>query len=299
MTQPEFEFNPGLVDDLARRRGVLFLGSGVSASARTRSGGRIKDWVGFLNACISQIGDAVDKKLAVDALNDKDHLLCAEICARALGSDDWRQLAINEFSQIADPSPLHEAIWRLNQRLIVTTNYDKLLEDSYAKYNKQSTRFPDVFVLSDNSILKVFRTQDDAIVKLHGTIDKPEDIILTRSDYVQGAFSSAAYENFLFSMMTNYTVIFIGFSFTDPWVLQIIEKAHFLSKANRPHYAFMKGPVAQRIKDIQRTVRGVSVIEYPGDGDHGALPPLLAKLAAAVQRRQKEIFAAIAVAEQA
>lgn len=40
-------FNSDLVDDLARQKVILFLGAGVSASATTRSGTRMKGWGGI------------------------------------------------------------------------------------------------------------------------------------------------------------------------------------------------------------------------------------------------------------
>ncbi|MFD2836555.1 hypothetical protein ACFS3C_08295 [Azotobacter vinelandii] len=40
--------NPDLINDLAERRTVIFVGAGVSAGVTTRSGGRLKVWDAFL-----------------------------------------------------------------------------------------------------------------------------------------------------------------------------------------------------------------------------------------------------------
>lgn len=101
-------FNADLVDDLARQKVVLFVGAGVSASATTRAGGRIKGWESFLrDMCLK-----VDTELAQQAeefISKKDFLLACEILQTAL-SDEWEKLVSDEFGQMAEPSPLHKAL---------------------------------------------------------------------------------------------------------------------------------------------------------------------------------------------
>ena len=88
------EFNADLVDDLARRRVVLFLGAGVSASAATRTGGRIKGWEAFLNEMNGKAGAAV-KEQVTRLLDQKDYLLACEILQMDLG-ERWEREIVQE-----------------------------------------------------------------------------------------------------------------------------------------------------------------------------------------------------------
>lgn len=94
--------NADLIDDLARQRVALFLGSGVSASAVTNSGNRIRQWEPFLRHCAELIVDEAGKALVKRLLDDKDFLIACEFLRRRLG-DKWGQLLHDEFAQIASP----------------------------------------------------------------------------------------------------------------------------------------------------------------------------------------------------
>jgi uncharacterized protein YggL (DUF469 family) len=64
-------FNADLIEDLATKRVVLFIGSGVSASGVTRTGSRIRQWHSFLEFANSRLGDEARQQLVKAYLEEK------------------------------------------------------------------------------------------------------------------------------------------------------------------------------------------------------------------------------------
>src|SRR5688572_27160204 len=101
------EFNPDLIEDLAARRTVLFLGTGVTSSALTVSGTRIKQWEEFLRFLSTKMKDVSAKEQAIKIIDEKDYLMSCEIIREDLGPDIWDEELRKEFAQTANISELH------------------------------------------------------------------------------------------------------------------------------------------------------------------------------------------------
>ena len=54
------------------------------------------------------------------------------------------------------------------------------------------------------------------LIKLHGSIDQPETIVLTRTDYARARADRKEMFNFLRSQMIETAFLFVGFSLSDP-----------------------------------------------------------------------------------
>jgi SIR2-like domain len=54
------------------------------------------------------------------------------------------------------------------------------------------------------------------LVKLHGSIDQPETIVLTRSDYARAREDRKEMLSFLRGEMAETAFLFVGFSLSDP-----------------------------------------------------------------------------------
>lgn len=136
------QFNQDLINDLAKRKVVLFLGSGVTSSAIARSGQRVKGWPAFLRHAASLIENTNIRNHVLIRIERDDFLLACEVIKSNIDPDRWKTLLYEEFAQIAEPSELHKFILRLNQRIILTTNFDKLIENTFAIVNPDATRYP-------------------------------------------------------------------------------------------------------------------------------------------------------------
>ena len=289
MTDPIF--NRDLVNDVARGRVVVFVGSGVSASAKTRGGKSIRSWEAFLKHAASHVEAVSDRSLINELISGKDYLMACEILKESLASQAWADLIYEEFSQVGEPSDLHKAIVSLDQRIILTTNFDKLLENTWPQTSGLSTHYPQVVSNISSDIFKIYKEDKKVIVKLHGTIDDPEGMVFAKADYVKKAFSSWVYNQFVESLLVTHTFIFIGFSMADPALSLLVENYAQKYPTARPHYIFQGGKGEPRLAEVAKRLRKLYIINYDDTNHHAALAPLVEELARQGRERRKEILA--------
>ena len=122
-------FNADLVNDIANRRVVVFVGAGASKWAKTNDEQGFKDWFGFLEYASKSASPKI-QKLVKERLEAKDFLIASELLKTSL-AERWTGILEAEYQKAAETSRLHKAIISLNQRIIVTTNFDKLIENSW------------------------------------------------------------------------------------------------------------------------------------------------------------------------
>ena len=209
-----FNFNADLVNDIAKRKVVVFVGAGVSRWAKPHSGKDFKDWPGFLKHASEGI-PAKAKKMVLDRIEAKDYLIASELIKSNL-ADKWTEILASEFQQAADTSRLHKAIISLEQRVIVTTNFDKLIENAWNESG--ISRYPRVVSKIDQQVFKLFRDDENYLIKIHGSIDEPGEIVFDKTSYQRAAFSNLFYQDLIKTLLLTHTFLFIGFSMDDPAV---------------------------------------------------------------------------------
>jgi hypothetical protein len=213
-------FNANLLADLAHRRVVVFLGSGVSSSAQTRAGTRMMGWERFLVLCCDSVSSDPIKRLIKNLLKQKDYLSACELLKSQL-SEKWEYLLRAEYGQVATPSNLHKAIINLDQRIYITTNFDKMLENAWRDNDTTSTHYPKVLNSATPAAFNMLRDDSKYIIKLHGDIDNISEMIFTKTEYIKGAFENNIYSEFLSVLFLTHTFLFIGFSMNDPAISQL------------------------------------------------------------------------------
>lgn len=118
-------------------------------------------------------------------------------------------------------SPVHTVLWKISER-IITTNYDKALE----KYKPNDLHAK---IFDNKNPFQSLRSQlEEAkfLYKIHGDYENPESITLFESDYKE------IYKNYnedtLSTFFKGKTLLFIGFSLTDPFVNALFTKIKML-----------------------------------------------------------------------
>jgi hypothetical protein len=118
-------------------------------------------------------------------------------------------------SKIQDNEELKEL---LNENVvidgIITTNWDKLLENLFPKL-KVYTGQSDLFFKHPQSIGEIF--------KIHGCISKYSSLILSKNDYENFNKKNAYLAAKLLSIFLENPVIFIGYSITDKNITDLLE----------------------------------------------------------------------------
>ena len=110
------------------------------------------------------------------------------------------------------PSCLHQdltALYRNPAHLrIVTTNFDTLFEEA-AKERFGAEQ--EIFRAPALPLGRHF----NGIIHIHGSVDKPEDMILTDADFGRAYLTDGWAKNFLLDLFKAFTVLFIGYGHKD------------------------------------------------------------------------------------
>lgn len=127
---------------------------------------------------------------------------------------------IDEISKkLPEESKVHNLLWKISSK-IITTNYDKILE----KYIPKSVS-PKIF---DNSnafqSLKSQANNAEFLYKIHGDYEDPKSIILFESDYSDIYKNDNYNADTLATHFKEKTLLFIGFSLSDPFVNDLFLK---------------------------------------------------------------------------
>ncbi|MBY8289138.1 SIR2 family protein [Vibrio fluvialis] len=267
------EWPPSLVDELASRRAIIFIGSGISAGAKNDQGNRPPDWKGLLEQARDEFIRTPDERDFVNEQIEKGALLeAAEVILHGVSQPDRRRFFCRVFAEPRfKPYEVHELIQKINPKIVVTTNYDQLYEEKCGA--TMAGRGYSVRKYTDRGILDDIRSKDNLIIKAHGCISDPQHLILTRSDYFDIKRNHSEFYKVLDSLLTVSTVLFVGCSMADPDIQLILENTNISAPSQHPHYAVMaKGIHPALIKAMQSSYN-IKILEYEYDenGGHSVL----------------------------
>ncbi|MEO8589473.1 MAG: SIR2 family protein [Flavobacteriales bacterium] len=111
-------------------------------------------------------------------------------------------------------NPLHELILELRPQHVITTNFDPHFEQAI---KESSARYSIVKKDSDLPYAK----EAALLVKMHGDFDQ-RNIVLTKKDYDRYSEDFPLIESFVKYAFSSSLVLFVGFSFDDPNLKQIL-----------------------------------------------------------------------------
>ncbi len=175
---------------------VLFLGAGVSMGAG------LPDWKGLLAALSGRAAlEDPDGELGRLAYLDQ-----AEALRKALGDSERLGQAVRE---VVDEHPCHSLGHALLAALpvteAVTTNYDRLFEQAWADAGADAAVLP-----YDPS-----GGRERWLLKMHGCVRRPSDIVLSRRHYLRYEERRAALTGIVQAMLITKHMLFVGFSLQD------------------------------------------------------------------------------------
>lgn len=106
-----------------------------------------------------------------------------------------------------------ELIKKLNPQAIITTNYDKLLETLFPKYEA---------IVGQHVIRQKKSTDIGHILKIHGSVDDCNSIVIEQQDYDYFFKKQIYLIAKLFTYFMEHPIIFIGYSLTDENIKSIL-----------------------------------------------------------------------------
>jgi hypothetical protein len=111
----------------------------------------------------------------------------------------------------------------------VTTNYDKLISPRSVKSEEKE----DLWRLTDpKEFNTAFMDKGNKVFHLHGCIDDQEKMIITMQDYLRH-YSETKIKNFLNTLFTKKTVLFLGYGFGETEILEYVLKKKKKRKINQ------------------------------------------------------------------
>ncbi|MEQ3638091.1 MAG: SIR2 family protein [Thalassolituus sp.] len=108
------------------------------------------------------------------------------------------------------------------------------------------------------------------IARIHGSVEYPEDIILSESSYKE-LKKDDYYHDFLYDLFSRKQVLFLGFSFLDPAITDVLDsvKKRFGHLSDGDHLALLPSNVPPELESKLIDLN-IEVVKYP-DGRHDRL----------------------------
>jgi hypothetical protein len=233
-----------LRDALARRKAVLVIGSGISRNSVGIAGKQPPTWREFLERAFLEL-PARGASHIKRAIKSGDLLTACEWLKSRLGAN-WNDLLREEFLTPAyTPNDFHRALYKLDIRTVLTPNFDRIY-DSYAGVESHNTVIVKTYLERDVS--ECLRANMPVILKYHGTIDSPNNMIFTRGEYARARVQHASFYRLLDALILTNTFLFVGCGTSDPDLQLLLEQYKFEQHQPPSHYIVLPGPVT---KDLQ------------------------------------------------
>ncbi|MEO1244140.1 MAG: biotin/lipoyl-containing protein [Pseudomonadota bacterium] len=216
----EDEFVNTITNKLVESNLAIFAGAGLSMQAG------LPGWRELLRSKAEEIRLDVDKE--TDLITVAQYFVNENAQMKTLLSDH----ILSKLTGQVTPSSSFSILARLPISTYWTTNYDTLIETALQEARKHPRV---VYGLDQLTMTK--QGSDATVYKMHGDINNPNTIVITRDDYERYSSERALLLNILSTALLEKTFLFLGFSFTDPNFNYVASQLRVaLQDSVRPHY---------------------------------------------------------------
>lgn len=145
----------------------------------------------------------------------------------------------------------------LESDFYLTTNYDNIFS------RLQNGAVPPLMWDEIENMQKFLDKKQQAIVHLHGMMHKPKSMIVTKESYEE-LYQDDDFMRILFTFMSNKSLLFLGFSFTDIYFKDLYSK--IISKISGEHFIILPNITFTQAQEFSRQnlkVIGIKVETTP------------------------------------
>ena len=196
---------------------AVFIGAGVSKSSDTEYI-KLPLWSDLIEELKSDL--AISQEL--------DYLKLAQLYYLEFGEQTYNHTLKKYFPEDVAPSILHRTILKLNPRVIITTNWDSIIENAI----EQEGYLYDT-ICTDKDL--VGSTSPNKFIKIHGDF-KSHNIVFKEDDYLNYSINFPLIENYIKSIFSTHTVLFLGYSYNDINLKHIMKWIQSHSSSAPPMY---------------------------------------------------------------
>lgn len=186
----------------------VFVGAGISIPSGAPS------WGGLLESLAIKAGLDEDDRQSLSVVDFLDQ---PTILARVM-KDEFKPAVADIIKKSSRYTPGH-AILKTLKKPAITTNYDNLYELAAESCNDYLPTLP----WKSREMIERNHLQTNSLLKLHGCVNYPETIILSRGDYMRYPDTCQALRGRLHGIFLTSEVLFCGFSMTDDNVHKVID----------------------------------------------------------------------------
>jgi hypothetical protein len=265
---------------------VLYAGSGLSAQAglptwRTLVSEMV-DW-GLREKIIDrQFGMTLRAALQDGETETVSEALLEDVGDRLASLVEFLQHRLFDNVSLAS---IHQDLRRIPFGVALTTNFDDLLETSFAQ------KHPAVYTPQDTeALLTALSSRAFFILKLYGNLRAPETIILSAAQYKGAIASNRAFSNFMETLFFSRTIFFVGAKLEG--IEDYLKGIKFSETRPRTHYALVDvagaGPTWELKANTLRKRYGIEVIPYSPTEGHPQVQRFVGDLAEAVEQAQRQ-----------
>ncbi|WP_421536041.1 SIR2 family protein [Priestia sp. D3YE.R1] len=233
-------FEKAILKELRNNNLSIFAGAGLSR------GSGFVDWRGLLQD--------IAEELELDINKELDLVSVAQYHFNANGRQTINEAIVDEFQRTAERNENMNILSRLPIDTYWTTNYDSIIEDTLGDTGKIVDK-----KISQNQMKNYKPNRDVVVYKMHGDKEFPDEAVITRDDYEKYDSERALFTTQLKGELISKTFIFIGFSFEDPNLEQILSKIRIdlLGDSPKNHYCFFRkvNRLDERYKNSDGTIR--------------------------------------------
>ena len=278
---------PAQLEDQIRKHKVIpFVGAGVSMSVRNQETGNslFPSWKQLLENAVHHLRqqNQPNANLVSELVNAGpiEYLEAVKRARQGLVGQTWFDFLKEQLDaprgNVADDSlDLAQSIWKLGSLLIITTNYDRVLQ--WTCPNPNDFDMWDVEAKAEQvTALQRGGTQVPTVWHLHGRIGNAADMILTPDGYSRlypeagtGVTQYAAAITTLRQFLTSHTMLFIGFSLDDGYIgMQLAGLNEIFQGATGPHYILVREAEFQQTNSlIKQQGLNVEIVPFQDFGE--------------------------------
>lgn len=195
---------------------VFFIGSGFSKFSETELI-KTPNWGELINELTEDLNIS----------NESDYLKIAQLYFLKFGQHAYTNKVKSSIKDLA-PSEFHKSLFDLNPHYIITTNWDNLIEKTI-----QEKGLAYDLICSDMDL--AHSQLDKKIIKMHGDFQQ-HNFVFKEDDYLRYSQNFPLIESYIKSIFSTCTIVFLGYSYSDYNLKQIVSWITSISKATPKKY---------------------------------------------------------------
>ncbi len=190
-----YEMIEELKESLLNEKLVIFVGAGISKNSG------VPTWGQMVRIFAEKIGYPSHRLTTDEYIKIPQYFYGID---KSENHKDYYDTLYKSINLNCKPNIINYLINEIHPKHIVTTNYDKLMDNVAHDYE---------IITKEKDLLKV--KKNNYLIKMHGDMDDIQGIVFKEDDYLQYSETHRLMEIFLKSLLIDHVFLFTGYSLND------------------------------------------------------------------------------------